>query len=120
MHLLRGERWHGFCDRDKWSDGLGISRARGNRDKFLLWITECRQATAENTAGIYVYCSIQPVGLRHWRMAVNNHGLAAILSGPVVANGQAEFVGLAGRLAVQRKIANLSRTTALHLFSHPR
>src|SRR5271154_3997935 len=53
-------------------------------------------------------------------MAINNHRLAPVLSGPVITNGQAEFVRLAGRLAVQRKIANLSRTTPLHLFFHPR
>src|SRR5271155_3897452 len=53
-------------------------------------------------------------------MAINNHRLAPVLSGPVVTNGQTEFVRLAGRLAVQRKIANLSRTTPLHLFFHPR
>lgn len=52
-------------------------------------------------------------------MPINNHCLAPILSGPVVTNGQAEFIRLASCLAVQRKIANLSRTTSLHLFFHP-
>src|SRR5436853_275827 len=37
---------------------------------------------------------------------------------PVVTNRQAEFIGLACRLAKERKIAHLARTSALHVFLH--
>ena len=51
-------------------------------------------------------------------MAINDHRLTTIFSSPVVTNGQTEFVRFAGRLAVQSKIPNLSRATALHFFFH--
>ena len=40
-------------------------------------------------------------------MAVDDHRLAAVLGGPVAAHRQAELVGLAGRLAVQRESRTL-------------
>ena len=51
-------------------------------------------------------------------MTVNHDCLAAILSRPVVSNGQAKFVCLASGFAVHREVTNFSRAAALHLFFH--
>jgi hypothetical protein len=53
-------------------------------------------------------------------VAVGDRRVAAVLGGPVVADGQAERVGLAGRLAVQRELADpLARAADVPLL-HPR
>ena len=57
-------------------------------------------------------------GFGNRRVAVDHHRLAAILRGPVVADRQAELVGLAGGLAVEREVAHLARAAALHLLLH--
>ncbi len=52
------------------------------------------------------------------RVAVDDHGRAAIVGGPVVADGQAELVDFAGGFAEERKVPHLARTAALHFFFH--
>ena len=44
------------------------------------------------------------------RVAVDDRRLAAVVGRPVVAHRQAELVGLAGRLAVQREVAHAPAT----------
>ena len=108
VNLLRGERRRGFCDRRERFDRLCVGLTSCNRDEVLLRVEQCCQVAAEDTAGIDVNRAIQPIGLGHRSVAIDHHCLAAILRSPVVANWQAEFVSLACRLAIERKISNLS------------
>ena len=121
LHLLRSERGHGFRRRgDNWFHGLRVHRTRCDGNHLLLRIPQGRQTPTEDAARIDVDRPIQPIGLRHGSVAIYHHRSAAVLSRPVVTHGQSEFVGLAGRLAIQREIAHLSRTAPLHLLFHPR
>ena len=52
-------------------------------------------------------------------MAVDDHRRAPVLLRPVVADGQAELVGLAGRLAVEGEVSDPARAAPLHLRLHP-
>ena len=53
-------------------------------------------------------------------MSVDYHRLPSVLGSPVVSDGQTELVGLARRLTVLRKRANLARAPTLHLLLHAR
>ena len=48
-------------------------------------------------------------------MTVHHQGLASILGGPVVADGQPVLACFAGRLTVEGELAHLARATTLHL-----
>lgn len=52
-------------------------------------------------------------------MPVDDRRGPAVLRGPVEADGQAVLVGLAGRLAVEREVANAARAAPLHVGAHP-
>ena len=108
MSLLRCERSCGFNSRNERLDWVRVGLTSCNRDEVLLRVEQCCQVAAEDTAGIDVNRAIQPIGLGHRSVAIDHHCLAAILRSPVVANWQAEFVSLACRLAIERKISNLS------------
>src|SRR2546430_7661827 len=51
---------------------------------------------------------------RNWCMAVDDHCLAPIFGGPVVANRQPELVCLARRFAVQTEFANSRGAATVH------
>jgi hypothetical protein len=52
-------------------------------------------------------------------VAVDDDGAAAVLGGPVVADGQAELVGLAGGLAEQGELADRAGAAALQWSVRP-
>jgi hypothetical protein len=52
-------------------------------------------------------------GCGHGGVAVDDDGAAAVLAGPVVADGEAVLVGLAGGLAVQGELADGAGAAAL-------
>ena len=51
-------------------------------------------------------------------MPVDHHGPAPIIGGPVIADRETEFVGLARRLSKKSKGAHGAGTPALHFFLH--
>ena len=90
---------------------LGVRRARaGTDDELALGVAQRGQPAAEDAAGVDVDRVVQPLGLGDRRVAVDDRRRAAVLGRPVVADRQAELVGLAGRLAVQREVAHRARS----------
>ena len=59
------------------------------------------------------------VGFGHRRVAVHDRGAPAVVVGPGVANRQAELVGLAGRVAVERERAHGVGRAAVHVLGQP-
>ncbi len=99
---------------------LVVGLLSGNRHELSLRVAQRGQLAAEDAAGIDVGRVVQPLGFRNGRVAVDDHRLAAVVGGPVQADRQPELVGLAGRVAVQRELADGPRAAALHLGLQPR
>ena len=74
-----------------------------NGDDLLLGVAQRRQLAAEHATGVQAHRVVDPLCLRRRGVPVEHHRLAAIFVRPGIANGQAELVGLAGRVAVQRE-----------------
>src|SRR5207245_926702 len=81
-------------------------------------IAQRGELTAEDTASIDIDGVIEPFWLGHGSMTINNHSAATILCCPVVAYGQAKFVGFASCLAIEGKLTYGARGTALHGLFH--
>ncbi len=101
-----GDRPHGF----------GIDTGGVDLDDILFGIAQGRQLAAEDAAGVDVQCMVQPFDLRHRGVPVDQHGLAAIVAGPVMADRQAEFIDLAGGLAIHGEAADARRAAADIMF----
>src|SRR5262249_6899698 len=82
-------------------------------------VAKCGELAPEDAARVDVDRAVKPVRFGDRRVAVHDHSRAPVLGCPVVTDGQAELVGLAGRLTVQREVADLTRTATLHLSPHP-
>ena len=108
--VLRGEERTGR---------LVVGLRRGDRHELALRVSQRGQLAAEDAAGVDVGRVVQPLGLGDRGMAVDDHGLAAIVGRPVQADRQPELVGLAGRVAVQGELAHGARAAALHLGLEP-
>ena len=90
----------------KWLARLGIGLLGRNRDEFLFRIAQGGQLAAKDATSINVNSAVQPLRLRNGRMSIDHHCRPAILCSPIVANGQAKFVGLARRFAEQGELAH--------------
>jgi hypothetical protein len=80
---------------------LGIDAVCRHLDQFLLRPAQGGELTAEHAACVEADRVVQPFRRNNGRVAVDDGGLALIVGGPVMADGQAEFVGLAGRLTIE-------------------
>ena len=98
---------------------LAVGPGGRDRDELLLRVAQGRELAAEDAAGVDVDRAVEPLRLGDRRVAVDDHRLAPVFRRPVVADGQAELVGLAGGLAVEGEVADLARAPALHLLLHP-
>ena len=116
--LLRSQGWRHFLWRQERLGRLVIGSQSGNRHQLTFWVTQRGQFPAEHAAGIDVDRAVQPFRLGNWRMPINHHRLATILSRPVVAHRKPELVGLSGGFSVQRKIPHLAGAASLHLLLH--
>ncbi len=105
--------------RQERSSRFTVRSGGGDRHELLLRVAEGGELASEDAAGVDVDRTVQPVGLRDRRMTVDDHRLAPVFRRPVEADGQAELVGLAGRLAVEGEIPDLARAPPLHLLIHP-
>src|SRR5688500_8085986 len=63
---------------------------------------------------------IQPARLGEWRMPIDHERAATVVPRPIEPRGQAILVPLAGGLAVEAELPDLSRSPALHLFLQAR
>ena len=90
----------------------------GDGDEFFLWIAESGELAAVDAAGVNVDGAVEPLGFGNGSVAVYDDGLAAIIAGPVVADGQAEIVNFAGGFAEEGKVANRRGAAALHFLLH--
>ena len=100
--------------------GFAIRPGGGHGHEVPLGVAQGRELAAEDAAGVDIDRPVEPVGLGHRRVAVDNHCLAPVLRCPVEADGQPELVGFACRLAVEGEVPDLCRASALHLLLHPR
>src|SRR5690348_2681210 len=96
-----------------------VVRASGrNGNQFFFRITERRKFSAEDATGVDVNSAIQPFGLGDRGMAVDDGGLAAVVSGPVVTDGETKLVDFARGFPEEREIAHGGGPATLHLFLH--
>ena len=98
---------------------LAVGPRGRDRDELLLRVAQGGQLAAEDAAGVDVDRAVEPFRLGDRRVAVDDHRRPAVFRRPVVADGQAELVGLAGRLAVEGEVPHLARAPPLHLLLHP-
>ena len=91
---------------------LGIDARGGHGDQLALGPAERRELAAEHAAGVDVDGVVDPLGLGHRGVAIDHRGLAAILGGPVEADGEAESVDFAAGFAIKRELAHGARTAA--------
>lgn len=78
----------------------------GDLDGFLLGVAQRTEPAAEDAAGVQAQGVVDPLQLRCGGVAVEHHRAAAVVLGPRVAHRQAELVGLAGGVAIQREAAH--------------
>ena len=119
MGLLGRERGCLLLGRQERPGRFAVGPGGGDRDELLLRVAQGRELAAEDAAGVDVDRAVEPLRLGDRRVAVDDHRLAPVLRRPVEADGQAELVGLAGRLAVEGEVPHLARAPALHLLLHP-
>ncbi len=125
MDLLGGQARRGLPVRRagrpaERARGPRVLPRRGHRDQLPLRVPERGEAAAEDAAGVDVDGAVQPLGLGDGRVAVDDHRVPPIFGGPVVADGKAELVRLAGGLAEERELPHPRRTPALQLRLHAR
>ncbi len=82
-------------------------------------ITQRRQHTAENAAGIDVYGAVEPLGFGHGRVSVNHHSRTTVLCSPVVTHRQAKLIGFAGGFPEKAEVAHPGGTAPLHFLLEP-
>ena len=116
--LLRGQNGSLGFGWQKWLARFGVSIFSRNGNQFFFGITQCRELSAENAAGINVDGAVQPFRFGHRRMPINHHRRPAIFSRPIVAHRQSKLVGFAGRLPEQRELPHCARAAPLHGFLH--
>ncbi len=75
---------------------------------------------AEDGPGVQAEGVVHPGRGGHGRVAVDHRGTAAVLLGPRIAHGQAELVGLTGRVPVQRVRTDSPRGAPVVLLGEPR
>jgi hypothetical protein len=85
-----------------------VSPGSGNRDEFLFGIAESCEPAAEDAAGVDVNGAIEPFGFGNGSVTVDDHRGTAIVSRPVVADGEAEFVDFAGGFAEESEVADFA------------
>ena len=90
-----------------------VDAGRGDADQGPFGIIQGRETATEDTAGVQAQGVVQPLRLRHRRVAVEHQGPAAVLLRPGVPDGQAVLVGLAGGLPVQAELADPAGRAAL-------
>ncbi len=92
---------------------------RGHGDDLILRIPQCGELAPENAAGVQTQRVVDPFRTGRGGVSVENHRRSAVVLGPRVAHRQAELVGLAGGVPVQREAANSRRGTPLVLLLQP-
>src|SRR6478736_2800575 len=92
------------------ADRFAIDPRRRDGDDLLFRPTQRGQIAAETTAGIDAERVVHPLGL-------DDRGASAIPGGPMVANGEPKFVGLATGFAIETEFANRARGAADHILS---
>ena len=70
--------------------------------------------SAEHAARVDADRAVDPDRLGHWRVAVDDGGVASVVLRPRVADGQPEVVGLARRVAVERERPDDARRPPMH------
>ena len=97
-----------------------VLACRGHRDQLALRPAQRRQPAPEDGAGVDVDRVVDPLGLGHRGVAVDDGRLAAVVRRPGASDREAELVGLPRRLAEQREIAHPARPAALVALRHAR
>ena len=115
--LLLGADLRSRCVQER-PDRCVVDGSRRHRDELLLRISQGRQLAAKDTPRIDVHRPVEPFRLRHRRVAIHHHRLAAVFGRPVQADRQTKFVRLARGLAVHGEIPDLGGTAPLHLLLH--
>ena len=117
-------RWRG-----RSASGLGgqerprrrvVLARRGHGHQLALRPAQRGQLAAEDAAGVDVDRVVEPFGLRHRRVAVDDGRRPAVVDRPGAADRQPELVGLARRLAVQGELAHAAGAAALVALGHAR
>jgi hypothetical protein len=93
--------------------GLAVDGAGGDAGELELGVAEGGEGSAVDAAGVDADRSVEPLGLGDRGVAVHDDRPAAVLAGPVVADGEAVLVGLAGGLAVEGELADGTGAAAL-------
>ena len=119
MGLLRRQGWGLRLGRQERPGRFTVGPCGRDRYELLLRVTQGGQFAAEHAAGVDVDRPVQPFRLGDGRVAVDDGRRPSVFRRPVVADRQAELVGLAGRLAVEGEVPHLARASTLHLFLHP-
>ena len=99
---------------------FGIRFERGHGNAFSFRIAQSRKRAAIDATRVDVDRVVEPFGPRHGRMPIDDSGRAAIPGGPIQADGQAKFVGLARGLAIEGKGSHRARCAPDQFFFHPR
>ena len=97
---------------------IGVGPGCGDGYQLFFRIAERGQGAAEDAAGVQVDGVVQPLGPGHGGVAVRDDGFTPVVGGPVVADGQAELVGLAGGLAVQGELTHGAGGAASQVGAH--
>ena len=115
MHLLRGERRRLRLGRQERLGRFVVGGCGRHRHQLTLGIAQGGQPPAEHAPGVDADGPVQPLRLGDGRVAVDDHRRAAVVLRPGITNGQAVFVRLPGRVAVEGKVPHLARAASLHV-----
>ena len=102
----------------KWARGFGIHFERGHRYAFFFGIAQGGERAAIDAACVDVDGGVEPFGMGHGGMSIDDGGCAAISRRPVEADGQAKFVGLASGFAIECEGAHGARGAPGQFFFH--
>jgi hypothetical protein len=83
------------------ADRLVPGLARGDVDDLALGVAQRGESAAEHAAGVQAQGVVDPLGLEHGGVPVDDRGLAAVVAGPGQAHRQPVLVGLAVGVPVQ-------------------
>ena len=88
-------------------------------DQLPLRVAQGGEGAAEGAAGVDVDGAVDPLWLRHGRVAVHDRRPATVSRSPVVPDGQAELVRLPGRLPEEGEVPHPARGPALKRLFQP-
>ena len=83
-----------------------------DRHELPLRVAQCSEGPAEHASGVDVDRVVEPLGLAHRCVSVDDHRTTAVIRCPVQTDWQSELVDLTGRVAVERELADATRRAA--------